>query len=29
MGQITSLPTPACDIVLALVRQRAKVAGVA
>ena len=29
MGRITGLPTPTCDTVLALVRQRAKVAGVA
>ena len=29
MGVITGLPTPTCDTVLALVRQRAKVAGVA
>ena len=29
MGAITGLPTPTCDTVLALVRQRAKVAGVA
>ena len=27
MGRLVDLPMPACDIVLALVRQRARVAG--
>ena len=27
MGRLTSVPTPSCDVVLALVRQRARAAG--